>query len=134
MTAKKLGHDVTVIDKLSDIGGQFIIAKLIPGKQEFYETLKYFKKHLDLFGVNIKLNHEVSAANIGKLTQYDKVVVATGVSPRIPAISGVNHEKVISYYDLLSQKRPVGKKVAVLGAGGIGFDVADYLLHSDEEM
>mmetsp|Transcript_3668 Transcript_3668/g.5659 ORF Transcript_3668/g.5659 Transcript_3668/m.5659 type:complete len:786 (+) Transcript_3668:120-2477(+) len=134
LTARKLGHDVTIIDKSSDIGGQFNIAKLIPGKQEFYETLKYFTKHLDLFGVDIKLNHEVSEANIGELMQYDKVVVATGVNPRIPAITGVDHEKVISYYDLLSQKRPVGKKVAVLGAGGIGFDVADYLLHSDEEM
>lgn len=134
MTARKLGHDVTIIDKSANIGGQFNIAKLVPGKQEFYETLRYFKKNLELFGVRIQLDHEISEANIDDMKQYDKVIVATGVNPRIPAITGVDHEKVISYFDLLSQRKHVGKKVAVLGAGGIGFDVADYLVHSDEEL
>jgi len=126
--AAQRGHRVTLFDSASEIGGQFNLAKTIPGKEEFYETLRYYGKQLALTGVTLRLNTPVSAAQL--LTgDFDEVVLATGVSPRMPDIQGVTHPKVVNYLDVLLGRRTVGQIVAVLGAGGIGFDVADFLLH-----
>ncbi|MCX7218516.1 MAG: FAD-dependent oxidoreductase, partial [Burkholderiales bacterium] len=103
------------------------IAKQVPGKEEFYETLRYFGKQLSLLGVNVKLNTLVQAAD---LEAYDEVILATGIPPRVPALPGIAHPKVLSYLDVLRDKKTVGKTVAIIGAGGIGFDVAEYLSHS----
>ncbi len=126
------GHQVTVFDAASQIGGQFNIAKTIPGKEEFYETLRYFKRKIELQpNIKLVLNHtatyeELSAEN------YDDIVVATGVTPRELTIEGIDHPKVLSYIEVLRERKPVGKKVAIIGAGGIGFDTAEYLSHEDE--
>lgn len=126
-TAAKRGHSVTLFDAASEIGGQFNIAKQVPGKEEFYETLRYFGKQIELTGVQLKLNTKVSADD---LRDFDEVVLATGITPRVPPIPGVDHPKVLSYLDVLRDKKAVGKSVAIIGAGGIGFDVAEYLSHS----
>ena len=127
-TAAQRGHSVTLFDAGSEIGGQFNIAKQIPGKEEFYETLRYFGKQITLTGVELKLNTRVSAEDLVK-GGFDEIVLATGVSPRTPDIAGVDHPKVMGYLDVLRDKKPVGKTVAVIGAGGIGFDVSEYLTH-----
>ncbi len=121
------GHQVTLFDGAADIGGQFNIAKQVPGKEEFYETLRYFSKQLSLTGVTVKLNTQVSVAD---LTGFDEVILATGIAPRVPQIEGISHPKVLSYLEVLRDKKPVGQSVAIIGAGGIGFDVAEYLSHS----
>ncbi|MBC3871005.1 NADPH-dependent 2,4-dienoyl-CoA reductase [Undibacterium oligocarboniphilum] len=126
-TAAQRGHAVTLFDAAAEIGGQFNIAKQVPGKEEFYETLRYFDRQLPLSGVTLKLNSKVSAAD---LQDFDEVVLATGITPRVPEIEGVSHPKVLNYLDVLRDKKPVGKTVAIIGAGGIGFDVAEYLSHS----
>jgi 2,4-dienoyl-CoA reductase (NADPH2) len=118
------GHHVTLIEQGAEIGGQFNMAKQIPGKEEFYETLRYFKNLLDETGVVLKLNE---TATVESLTGFDKVVVATGVHPRQPDIPGIDHPKVLVYTDVLLDKADVGRRVAIIGAGGIGFDVAEYL-------
>ena len=126
------GHQVTVFDAASQIGGQFNIAKTIPGKEEFYETLRYFKRKIELQpNIKLVLNHtatyeELSAEN------YDDIVVATGVTPRELTIEGIDHPKVLSYIEVLRERKPVGKKVAIIGAGGIGFDTAEYLSYEGE--
>ena len=126
------GHQVTVFEAASQIGGQFNIAKTIPGKEEFYETLRYFKRKIELQpNIKLVLNHtatyeELSAEN------YDDIVVATGVTPRELTIEGIDHPKVLSYIEVLRERKPVGKKVAIIGAGGIGFDTAEYLSHEGE--
>lgn len=126
------GHQVTVFDTASQIGGQFNIAKTIPGKEEFYETLRYFKRKIELQpNIKLVLNHtatyeELSAEN------YDDIVVATGVTPRELTIEGIDHPKVLSYIEVLRERKSVGKKVAIIGAGGIGFDTAEYLSHEGE--
>ena len=127
-TAARRGFDVTLFDAATEIGGQFNIAKQIPGKEEFYETLRYFGKQIELTGVKLKLGHKVSA---GSLTQagFTQVVLATGVTPRKPEIEGINHPKVVGYLDVIRDKCAVGQTVALIGAGGIGFDVAEYLMH-----
>ena len=129
--AAQRGHAVTLFDSASEIGGQFNIAKQIPGKEEFYETLRYFNKQIQLHNVTLKLNTRVSKEDLIK-ADFDEVVLATGISPRKPPIEGVEHEKVLSYLDVLKHKKPVGKRVAVIGAGGIGFDVSEYLVHEGE--
>ncbi|MBR7794139.1 NADPH-dependent 2,4-dienoyl-CoA reductase [Undibacterium sp. FT147W] len=126
-TAASRGHDVTLFDAGAEIGGQFNIAKQVPGKEEFYETLRYFAKQITLTGVKLRLNTLVTA---GELNAFDEVVLATGITPRTPEIDGVTHPKVLSYLDVLRDKKAVGKTVAIIGAGGIGFDVAEYLSHS----
>ena len=126
-TAAERGHKVTLIDAAAEIGGQFNMAKRVPGKEEFNETLRYFKKKLDLTGVNVQLNTRIH--NASELTAYDEVFLATGVSPRTPNIEGVQHDKVLSYVDVLRGQANVGAKVAIIGAGGIGFDIAEYLTH-----
>lgn len=128
--AARRGHQVTLFDASNEIGGQFNLAKQIPGKEEFYETLRYFKKQIELTGVNLQLGKKVSAE---ELKDFDEVVVATGVNPRDPKIPGQENEKVLSYIDVLKAHKTVGKKVAIVGAGGIGFDVAEYLTHPEEE-
>jgi 2,4-dienoyl-CoA reductase (NADPH2) len=110
----------------SEIGGQFNLAKKIPGKEEFHETLRYFRVRFERLGVDLKLNTRVDAA---ALKGFDEVIVATGVTPRHPAIPGVDHPKVLSYIDVLAGNAAVGAKVAIIGAGGIGFDVAEFLTH-----
>lgn len=126
--AAERGHAVTLFDSSDKIGGQFKIAMQIPGKEEFAETLRYFGRRLQIAGVDLKLGRRVSREEL--LAQgYDHIIVATGISPRTPKIRGVEHPKALSYLDVLRDKKPVGQRVAIIGAGGIGFDVAEYLLH-----
>lgn len=129
VTAAERGHAVTLFDAASEIGGQFNIAKQVPGKEEFHETIRYFSRMVDKHGVQLKLSTRVSAAQLRE-GGFDEVVLATGIVPRTPAIPGVEHAKAMNYLDVLRDKRPVGGKVAVIGAGGIGFDVSEYLTHS----
>jgi len=124
--AAERGHNVTLFDAGSEIGGQFNVAKKVPGKEEFYETLRYFARRIELTGVTLRLNTRVDAAD---LTGFDEVVLATGIAPRTPPIEGVDHPKVLSYLDVLKFGKQVGRSVAVIGAGGIGFDVSEYLTH-----
>jgi 2,4-dienoyl-CoA reductase (NADPH2) len=126
-TAARRGFDVTLFDAASEIGGQFNIAKQVPGKEEFYETLRYFSKQIELTGVNLQLNKKVDASGLAA-AGFKQVVLATGVTPRMPEIEGIHHPKVVGYLDVIRDKCAVGKTVALIGAGGIGFDVAEYLL------
>jgi 2,4-dienoyl-CoA reductase (NADPH2) len=120
------GHQVDLFDAASEIGGQLNMAKQVPGKEEFHEMLRYFNKRIAVTGVNLHLNTKVQAA---ALQGYDEVIIATGVNPRDPKIPGQDNTKVLSYIDVLRHHKPVGGKVAVIGAGGIGFDVAEFLVH-----
>ncbi|GAA2770925.1 NADPH-dependent 2,4-dienoyl-CoA reductase [Streptomyces showdoensis] len=129
VSAAERGHEVTLFDGAEEIGGQLNVAKRVPGKEEFDETLRYFRVQLAERGVEVRLNTFVSAAD---LTEYDEVVVATGVTPRTPEIEGVDHPSVVGYLDVLRHGAPVGERVAILGAGGIGFDVAEFLTDGGE--
>ncbi|MEV3988675.1 NADPH-dependent 2,4-dienoyl-CoA reductase [Streptomyces sp. NPDC049837] len=129
VSAAERGHDVTLFDAAHEIGGQLNIAKRVPGKEEFDETLRYFRTQLELRGVDVKLGTYATAE---LLAGYDEVVVATGVTPRTPAIEGVDHPSVVSYLDVLRDGAPVGERVAIIGAGGIGFDVAEFLTDGGE--
>lgn len=131
VTAAERGHQVTLFDAAAEIGGQFNIAKKVPGKEEFHETLRYFGRQLQLKGVDLRLNTRVDAATLAA-GGWDDIVLATGIVPRTPAIAGMDHPKVLSYLDVLRDERPVGQRVAVIGAGGIGFDVSEYLTHEGE--
>jgi 2,4-dienoyl-CoA reductase (NADPH2) len=124
VSAAERGHEVTLFDAASEIGGQLNVARQVPGKQEFDETLRYFRTRLAEHEVDVRLNTPVAAGDLGA---YDEVVVATGVSPRTPDIPGVDHPSVVGYLDVLRDRVPVGDRVAILGAGGIGFDVAEFL-------
>ncbi|OXS13906.1 NADPH-dependent 2,4-dienoyl-CoA reductase [Zobellella denitrificans] len=119
------GHSVTLFDRAADIGGQFNYAKQIPGKEEFFETLRYFRERLARSEVNLRLGTEATPE---RLSAFDEVVLATGIRPRTPEIEGIHHPRVLSYLDVLARQVPVGEKVAIIGAGGIGFDVAEYLV------
>lgn len=123
------GHSVTLFDASDRIGGQFNMAARIPGKEEFWETIRYFKKRLELTGVKVVLNRRVTAEELVK-EGFDEVVVATGVTPRMPPIPGIDHPKVRSYVEVLRDGAEVGQKVAIIGAGGIGFDVGEFLSHA----
>ncbi len=127
-TAAGRGHRVTLFDAASEIGGQFNLAKKVPGKEEFYETLRYFRRQIELTGVDLRLNTRADAAQLAA-GGYDDIVLATGIVPRTPTIEGIDHPKVLSYLDVLQAEKPVGQNVAVVGAGGIGFDVSEYLVH-----
>lgn len=130
-TAARRGHDVALYDSAGEIGGQFNVAKQVPGKEEFYQTLRYFKRQIELTGVRLELNTHVNA-EVLNTSDYDEVIIATGISPRRPSIEGIDHPMVLTYLDVLKYKKSIGKKVAVIGAGGIGFDVSEYLTHSGE--
>ncbi|MFC5374165.1 FAD-dependent oxidoreductase [Brevundimonas faecalis] len=131
VTAAERGHDVTLIEASSDVGGQFNIAKKIPGKEEFNETIRYFRKQLDLTGVAVRLNTRTEAETLAD-EGFDEIVLATGVNPRMPEIDGIDHPKTLSYLDVLRDEVPVGKSVAIIGAGGIGHDVSEYLVELHE--
>ncbi len=126
--AAERGHHVTLFDASDRIGGQFNYAMRVPGTEEFAETLRYFKRRVELTGVALVLNKKVTREEL--LEQgFDDVIVATGIVPRMPGIDGIQHPKVLSYIDVLKHNAPVGRRVAVVGAGGIGFDIGEFLLH-----
>ncbi len=131
--AAQRGHHVELFDKISEIGGQFNVAKQIPGKEEFYETLRYFNKQLTLLNVPIHLNSEQSSDKL-LAAGFDEVILATGIKPRKLDIEGIDHPKVLSYLQVLRDKVVVGERVAIIGAGGIGFDVATYLVENGESL
>ncbi len=122
------GHTVELFESSDQIGGQFNVAKLVPGKEEFEETLRYFRRQLEVTGVKVHLS---TAATVEQLSGagFDEVILATGVEPRTPSIPGVDHPKVLGYLDVLGGGAEVGERVAVIGAGGIGFDLSEYLTH-----
>jgi len=130
--ASEKGHEVVLFDAAEKIGGQFNMAKKIPGKEEFHETLRYFDNMLKEWNVEVHLNKKVDATDI-IAGGFDAVILATGVVPRQLDIQGIDHPKVLSYIDVLKHNKKVGQKVAIIGAGGIGFDVAEYISHSDKE-
>ena len=125
-TAAEAGHAVTLFDGETEIGGQFNLARRIPGKEEFAETLRYFGRIIERTGVELQLGRRVGATD---LAGFDHVVLATGIVPRTPAIAGIDHPKVANYTDIVMGRRQAGKRVAIIGAGGIGFDVGEFLTH-----
>ncbi len=126
-TLAERGHDVTLYDAAAQIGGQFNLAKRVPGKEEFFETLRYFGQRIARTGVKLRLNTRINAAEL-LAQKFDEVILATGVTPRNPRIPGQEHPNVLSYIDVLLGHQPVGQRVALIGAGGIGFDVAEFLV------
>ncbi len=130
-TAAERGHSVTLFDGASEIGGQFNMAKKIPGKEEFYETIRYFEHKIKATGVTLKLDTKVEASDLAQ--GFDAIILATGVNPRQLTIPGIDHPMVLSYIDVIREEKQVGDRVALIGAGGIGFDVADFLSHTKSE-
>ncbi|MFO7786198.1 MAG: NADPH-dependent 2,4-dienoyl-CoA reductase [Halospina sp.] len=130
-TAARRGHQVTLFEADPVIGGQFNYAKRIPGKEEFAETLRYYRRQIELHGIDLRLNTRADADALVD-EGFDDVVIATGVKPRTPEIEGIDHPKVLGYLDVLRHSKPVGQSVAILGAGGIGFDVGEFLTHDFE--
>ncbi|SMX26741.1 2,4-dienoyl-CoA reductase [NADPH] [Pelagimonas phthalicica] len=128
ITAAQVGHEVTLYDRADELGGQLNMAKQVPGKEEFWGLVDWFKTMVAETGVTVKLGHEATEAD---LQGADEVVIATGVTPRDPGIPGQDHPKVLGYIDVLRHKAEIGKKVAVIGAGGIGYDIAEYLVTDD---
>ena len=126
------GHNVTLYDAAPDIGGQLNLARQVPGKSEFNETIRYFKQQIERSGLELKLNHRVTAQELIE-SDYDQIILATGVTPRIPEFDGVDHPKVTNYVDILERRVTAGQTVAIIGAGGIGFDVAEFLVHDEQE-
>ncbi len=126
------GHDVVLYEAYSSLGGQFNMAKVIPGKEEYAETIRFYEQMLQKYHVQVKLNHAVTASELKQL-HYDEIVLANGVQARHIDIPGINHKKVLSYTDVLLNKAEVGHKVAIIGAGGIGFDVAEFLSHQTHD-
>ena len=124
------GHRVELFEALPEIGGQFRLAMQIPGKEEFAETLRYYTRRLEIGGVVVHTDRRVTA---DELAGFDEVVLATGVAPRTPDLPGIDHPSVVSYQDVIRHGAPVGDRVAIMGAGGIGFDVAEFLLHDPDE-
>lgn len=128
--AAERGHDVTLFEAAADIGGQFNMAMAVPGKEEFKETIRYFRNHVKETGVKLQLNTPVTRE---QLNGFDEIVIATGVKPRTPRIPGIDHPKVLSYPDVLRDNKAVGQRVAVIGAGGIGVDMCEFLLHEHNQ-
>jgi 2,4-dienoyl-CoA reductase (NADPH2) len=128
-TAARRGHHVELFDAADEIGGQFQLARRVPGKEEFGETIRYFRRQLELTGVTLHLGHTATAAELAA-GGYDAVVLATGVTARIPSIAGLDAPNVHLYGDVLLSRVEVGRRVAVIGAGGIGFDVSEFLTHA----
>ncbi len=129
-TAAERGHEVVLFEAMDRIGGQFNMAKRIPGKEEFVETLRYFTRRIERMGVDLRLNTRVDAKSLAG-QGFDEVIIAAGVVPRDPKIPGQDHSSVLSYIDVLLHDKPVGQRVAVIGAGGIGFDVSEFLVHGE---
>jgi 2,4-dienoyl-CoA reductase (NADPH2) len=127
--AAQRGHRVTLYDAAAEIGGQFNLAKLVPGKEEFSETLRYFRRMIDKHGITLRLNTRVDADALAA-AGHDEVIVATGIRPRVPDLPGIDHPKAVSYIDVIQGRRAVGRRVAIMGAGGIGFDVATLITHA----
>ncbi|MEO9617206.1 MAG: NADPH-dependent 2,4-dienoyl-CoA reductase [Parasphingorhabdus sp.] len=127
--AAQRGHKVTLFEASSEIGGQFNLAKTIPGKEEFYETLRYYRRMIEVHSIDLRLNTRADAAGL-KAEGFDHIIVSTGIIPRTPDIDGIDHDKVVSYIDVIKGNKPVGKKVAIIGAGGIGFDVSELISHA----
>lgn len=126
--AAQRGHAVTLIDAAAEIGGQFNLAKRIPGKEEFHETLRYYRRMIEVLGITLRLNTRATAQSL-KAEGFDEVIVATGIQPRKPEVEGIDHPMVVPYIDAILGRKPVGKRVAIMGAGGIGFDVAELISH-----
>ncbi len=131
LTAAERGHKVTLFDKADQLGGQLNMAKQVPGKEEFYGLVDWYRVMVDRAGIDLRLGQ---AAEVNALRGFDEVIIATGVLPRDPEIDGQDGANVLSYIDVLRDKVPVGKRVAIVGAGGIGFDVAEYLAHGPEHL
>ncbi|MFG0635836.1 oxidoreductase [Acinetobacter soli] len=130
--AASRGHKIKLYEAAEQIGGQFNIAKTIPGKEEFYETLRYFNRQIELQpNIELVLNYKIDYDELAK-SDFDDIVIATGVTPRHLNLEGIQHPKVLSYLDVLKARQPVGQKVAIIGAGGIGFDTAEFLTHEGE--
>lgn len=126
IVAAQRGHQVTLYEAANEIGGQLNLAKRIPGKEEFAEMIRYFSKQLTLYPIELKCQHRVTAQEL-IAEQFAEIILATGVVPRLPTIEGINNQKVLSYLEVLREEKGVGERVAIIGAGGIGFDVATYL-------
>ena len=131
--AAKRGHKVTIFEGRDTIGGQFLFASKIPGKEEFVETIRYFTKMIEVHNIDLKLNTWVSADDL-KDAGFDEIIVSTGVEPRVPNMPGIDHKKVVTYQEVLGNNLELGGKVAVMGAGGIGFDVSEYLTHQGPSL
>ncbi len=127
--AAQRGHAVTLFDSAAEIGGQFNLAKRIPGKEEFFETLRYYRRMIALHDIDLRLNARVDVSTL-QAGGFDEVIVATGIAPRRPVLEGIEHPKVVSYIDAILGRQPVGQRVAIMGAGGIGFDVAELITHA----
>ena len=127
--AAERGHKVTLFEASSEIGGQFNLAKRIPGKEEFYETLRYYGRMLEVLDVDLRLNTSASL-DVLKDERFNHIIIATGITPRTPDIKGIDHPMVVKYIDVITGKTVVGDKVAIIGAGGIGFDVCELVSHS----
>lgn len=127
VTAQQRGHQVTLFEEAPQIGGQFNLAKQIPGKQDFHHTLRYFSAQIQALNISLRLGMTASAED---LSGFDEIVLSTGVVPFIPEIPGVDHPKVMTYLDYFQAQRPVGNKIAIIGAGGIGMDVASHVTHA----
>jgi 2,4-dienoyl-CoA reductase (NADPH2) len=120
---------VTLFEAAQEIGGQFNLAKRIPGKEEFHETIRYYKRMIEVNQIDLKLGVRVDAKTL-QAGGFDKVVISTGITPRVPQIDGIDHPSVVGYIDVIQGRKPVGSRVAVIGAGGIGFDVCELITHS----
>ncbi len=131
--AAQRGHKVTLFETRDKIGGQFNYASMIPGKEEFRETIRYYLKMIEVFGIDLKLNTKVSADELTSAA-FDEIIIASGVSPRIPEMPGVDHPKVVTYQEVLDKGLQLGEKVAIMGAGGIGFDMCEYLTHQGQSL
>ncbi|MCP9480678.1 NADPH-dependent 2,4-dienoyl-CoA reductase [Shimia sp. CNT1-13L.2] len=131
ITAAQRGHKVTLFDRADKVGGQLNVAKQIPGKEEFWGLVDWYETMVEAEGIELRLGTEATSDT---LSDFDEVVIATGIVPRDPGIPGSDRPEVLSYLDVLREKKPVGKRVAVIGAGGIGFDVTEFLVHEGESL
>ena len=127
--AAQRGHQVTLFESAMEIGGQFNLARRIPGKEEFEETLRYYRRMIEVLGIELRLGVRADAASLAA-EGFDEVLVATGIEPRVPELPGIDHPKAVSYVDAILGRREIGRKVAIMGAGGIGFDVAELITHA----